>query len=42
VNMSMPHGSDSSSGVDIAFQADANMNATPYSVWLDKVSLTFW
>ena len=42
VNMSMPHGSDSSSGVDIAFQADANMAATPYSVWLDKVSLTFW
>lgn len=42
VNMSMPHGSDSSSGVDVAFQVDANMAATPYSVWLDKVSLTFW
>jgi hypothetical protein len=42
VNMSMPHTSDSSSGVDVAFQLDANMAATPYSVWLDKVNLTFW
>jgi hypothetical protein len=42
VNLSMPHTADSSSGVDVAFQADANLAATPYSVWLDKVSLTFW
>jgi hypothetical protein len=42
VNLSMPHTADSSSGVDVAFQADANMAATPYSVWLDQVSLTFW
>ena len=42
VNMSMPHTSSSDSGVDVAFQVDADMAATPYSVWLDKVSLTFW
>jgi hypothetical protein len=42
VNLSMPHTSDSNSGVDIAYQSDANLTGTPYSVWLDKVSLTFW
>jgi len=42
VNLTMPHTSDTSSGVDIAYQSDANSAGTPYSVWLDKVNLTFW
>src|SRR5579859_408561 len=42
VNMTMPHTPDSQSGVDVAFQIDANQTATPVSVWLDKVSLTYW
>jgi len=42
VNLSMSHTADSSSGVDVAFQADADLAATPYSIWLDKISLTFW
>jgi hypothetical protein len=42
VNMSMGHTGDSSSGVDVAFQLDANSAATPYSAWLDKINLTFW
>ena len=42
VNLSMPHTPDTSNGVDIAYQSDANLNGTPYSVWLDKVNLTYW
>jgi hypothetical protein len=42
VNLTMPHVADNQSGVDVAFQSDANLAATPYSVWLDKVSLTYW
>jgi hypothetical protein len=42
VNLSMQHTPDSNSGLDIAYQADANGSGTPYSVWLDKVSLTYW
>jgi hypothetical protein len=42
VNLSMPHTSDKNSGVDIAYQSDANLSGAPYSVWLDKVSLTYW
>lgn len=42
VNLTMPHTSDTNSGVDIAYQSDANTTGTPYSVWLDKVNLTFW
>lgn len=42
VNLSMPHTADSTSGLDVAFQANANGAATPYSVWLDKINLTFW
>ena len=42
VNMTMPHTGDSQSGVDVAFQLDANQTATPVSVWLDKISLTYW
>jgi hypothetical protein len=42
VNIAMPHTPDKNSGLDIAFQADANHTATPYSVWLDKISLTYW
>lgn len=42
VNLSMGHTGDSGSGVDVAFQADANLAPVLYSVWLDKVNLTFW
>jgi len=42
VNLTMPHDSDSTSGVDVSFQPDADVVATPYSVWLDNVTLTFW
>jgi hypothetical protein len=42
VNLSMPHTPDTNSGIDIAYQSDANLTGTPYSVWLDKVSLTYW
>jgi len=42
VNLSMAHTADTSSGVDVAYQSDANLNGTPYSVWLDKVSLSYW
>lgn len=42
VNMTMPHTPDGRSGMDVAFQADANRTATPFSVWLDKISLTYW
>jgi hypothetical protein len=42
VNLSMPHDSDNTSGLDVSFQPDADVNATPYSVWLDNVTLTFW
>ena len=41
VNMSMPHTPDPNSGVDIAYQSDSNFKGTPYSVWLDKVNLTY-
>jgi hypothetical protein len=42
VNLSMQHTADSSSGLDVAYQLDANGSGTPYSVWVDKVSLTYW
>ena len=42
VNLSMQHTADSSSGLDVAYQSDANGSGTPYSVWLDKVSVTYW
>ncbi|HZU30167.1 MAG TPA: hypothetical protein VFB79_03575 [Candidatus Angelobacter sp.] len=42
VNLSMAHTADTSNGIDIAYQSDADLNGTPYSVWLDKVSLTYW
>jgi hypothetical protein len=42
VNLSMQHTADSASGLDVAYQSDANGSGTPYSVWLDKVSLTYW
>jgi hypothetical protein len=42
VNLSMQHTADSSSGLDVAYQLDANGSGTPYSVWLDKVSVTYW
>lgn len=42
INLSMPAQSDSSNGIDVAFQLDANRDSALYSVWLDKVSLTYW
>jgi hypothetical protein len=42
VNLSMAHTADTSNGVDVAYQSDANLNGTPYSVYLDKVNLTYW
>lgn len=42
VNLSMGHTASSSSGLDIAYQSDSNSTGTPYSVWLDKVKLTYW
>jgi hypothetical protein len=42
VNLSMQHTADSSSGLDVAYQSDANSSGTPYSVYLDKVSVTYW
>ena len=42
VNISMPAIPDSSEGIDIAFQLDADRAAVPYSVWLDNVKLSYW
>jgi hypothetical protein len=42
INMSMSPTRDSSNGIDVAFQLDANRTATPYSVWLDQIKLTYW
>jgi hypothetical protein len=42
VNLSMQHTPDSNSGLDIAYQSDSNNVGSPYSVWLDKVSVTYW
>jgi hypothetical protein len=42
VNVTMPHTVQGGSGVDVAFQLDANQTATPFSVWLDKINLTYW
>jgi hypothetical protein len=42
MNLAMPHTQDSSNGIDVAFQLDANATAASYSVWLDKVSLAYW
>ena len=42
VNLSMQHTADSNSGLDIAYQSDSNSAGAPFSVWLDKVSVTYW
>lgn len=42
VNLTMAHTSDSTSGLDVSFQPDADASATPYAVWLDKMSVTYW
>ena len=42
VNLSMQHTADTNSGLDVAYQSDANGSGTPYSVYLDKVSVTYW
>jgi hypothetical protein len=28
--------------LNVAFQMDGNYAQTPYSVWLDKVTLSYW
>lgn len=42
VNMAVTHTPDSESGIDAAIQLDANRTGTPYTAWVDKVSLTYW
>ncbi len=42
VGISMSPTTDRSDGIDVAFQLDANRTATPYSIWLDKVNLSYW
>jgi hypothetical protein len=42
VNLSMQHTADSNSGLDVAYQLDANGSGTPYSVWVDRVNVTYW
>jgi hypothetical protein len=42
VNMAMSHQQDSSSGIDVAFQIDAEGTPILHSVWLDRVNLTYW
>lgn len=42
INISVPDARDSTSGIDVSFQADATRTATPYSVWLDKINLSYW
>ena len=32
----------SSDAVNIAFQMDGDSTEEPYSVWIDKVTLTYW
>ena len=34
--------STSTSEINVAFQMDGNKSMTDYSVWLDKVKLTYW
>jgi hypothetical protein len=42
VNLSMQHTADSNSGLDVAYQSDSNGSGSPYSVWLDKITVTYW
>lgn len=42
VNLSSQPTSDTNSGLDVAYQSDANLTGAPFSVWLDKVNLTYW
>jgi hypothetical protein len=42
MNITMPATSDSSNGIDVAVQLDANQTASPYSVWVDKIKLSYW
>jgi len=42
VDVAVTHKPDSQSGIDVDFQSDANRTATPFSVWLDKITLTYW
>lgn len=42
VNLTMTSLADTQTGVSVSFQSDADSSATPYSVWLDKINLTYW
>ena len=42
VNMVEAHQSDSSNGLDVSMQMDAKDGPILYSVWLDKISVTYW
>ena len=42
VNLKISHTPDNEHGVDVAYQSDANLTGAPYSVYLDKVTLTYW
>jgi len=42
INQSFDSVPASGSGIDVAFQMDSDGGPTPWSVWVDKVSLTEW
>jgi len=42
INQSFDSNPASGSGIDVAFQMDSDGGPTPWSVWVDKVSLTEW
>jgi hypothetical protein len=42
VNLSSQPTSTTNSGLDVAYQSDANIAGAPFSVWLDKVNLIYW
>ncbi|HZS27716.1 MAG TPA: hypothetical protein VFB76_10835 [Candidatus Angelobacter sp.] len=42
VNLASQPTPDTNSGLDVAYQSDANIAGAPFSVWLDKVSVTYW
>jgi hypothetical protein len=42
LNKTVARKPDGSSGIDFGFQLDANRTATPFALWLDKVTLKYW
>ena len=42
INQTFDSNPASGSGIDVAFQMDSNVGPTPFSVWVDKVTLTEW